>query len=415
MTKKNLLVYLCDLTHDTIILVSDTIPINIGFVAAYAKKLFKNDVKISLFKYPHSIIEAIKSDPPDVVALSNYSWNSQLSERIARLAKVVNPKVVTVQGGTNFPHQDAQQLDFLLSRPATDVFIEFEGEVSFSNLLERILMERECGQSLFDEAIPGCVHIAPESRVSANPVLIKGALPARVRELDDIPSPYLNGMLDQFFDGRLTPFIETNRGCPFKCTFCHTGADYFQKINMFSLDRIKEEITYIAQRVASTGIVNLHLADTNFGMYARDQDICKSLLESQRLFGWPRQIMATTGKNNKERVIEITKMMGNTFSINMSVQSMNQNVLTNIKRDNIMLETYTEINRQLNEQGRSTKGELIIGLPGETKVTDAATIDFALNLGLRKCKLSNSEANVIYDKPADLSRIMLIFNKIKFE
>ena len=39
----------------------------------------------------------------------------------------------------------------------------------------------------------------------------------------------------------------------------------------------------------------------------------------------------------------------------------------------------------------------------------------ALNLGLRKCKLSNSEANVIYDKPADLSRIMLIFNKIKFE
>ena len=25
--------------------------------------------------------------------------------------------------------------------------------------------------------------------------------------LDDIPSPYLNGMLDKFFDGRLSPFI----------------------------------------------------------------------------------------------------------------------------------------------------------------------------------------------------------------
>ena len=36
--KKKLNIYLCDLTYDTIILVSDTIPINIGFIGSYAKK-----------------------------------------------------------------------------------------------------------------------------------------------------------------------------------------------------------------------------------------------------------------------------------------------------------------------------------------------------------------------------------------
>lgn len=367
MMKNCLRVYMCDLTHDTVVLVSDTIPINIGFIGAYAKKILGDEIEISLFKYPRSVIEAIDSAPPDVIALSNYSWNSKLSERIARFAKERNPNVVTVQGGTNFPHREKQQLEFVLTRAATDIFVVLEGEIAFTELLRRVLESRDGRKSLLDTAIMGCVHIAPESRHTLQPALLKGPLPGRLRELDDIPSPYLSGMMDPFFDGRLTPFLETNRGCPFKCTFCHTGADYFQKINMFSLDRIRAEIAYIAPRASSLGIVNLHLADTNFGMFQRDREICEALLKSQQLYDWPRQIMSTTGKNNKERVIEITEILGKIFSVNMSVQSMDPNVLINIKRDNIKIDSYTQINQALNEQGRSTKGELIIGLPGETK------------------------------------------------
>lgn len=367
MRKTPLRVYMCDLTHDTIILVSDTIPINIGFIGAYAKKILGDDIEISMFKYPRQVIDAIQAAPPDVLALSNYSWNSKLSERVARFAKQANPETLTVQGGTNFPHRTPQQLEFVLSRPATDVFVELEAEASFTELLRRVLAARDGGPKLFDAVIPGCVHLAPGSRDSDAPVLVKGELPPRIKNLDDIPSPYLNGMLDHFFDGRLTPFLETNRGCPFKCTFCHTGADYFQKIHNFSIERICEEIAYIGPRAAALGIVNLHLADTNFGMYPRDRTICEALLDSQQKTGWPRQVMATTGKNNKERVIDITTIMGNVFSVNMSVQSMDHDVLVNIKRDNIRLDAYTAINQHLNEQGRSTKGELIIGLPGETR------------------------------------------------
>src|SRR6266545_3710550 len=102
MFKTPLRVFLCDLTHDTVVLVSDTTPINVGFVGAYAKKVLGDDIDVSLFKYPTTVIEALQTAAPDVIALSNYSWNSKLSERIARLAKQCNPSVVTVQGGTNF-------------------------------------------------------------------------------------------------------------------------------------------------------------------------------------------------------------------------------------------------------------------------------------------------------------------------
>ena len=129
---------------------------------------------------------------------------------------------------------------------------------------------------------------------------------------------------------------------------------------MFSFERVAEEINYIAPRVADLGIVNLHLADTNFGMYQRDREICEALLRSQKTFGWPRQIMATTGKNNKARVIDITKIMGTVFSVNMSVQSMDQKVLSNIKRDNIRIEDYTKVTQHLNEVGQKIIEKKII-------------------------------------------------------
>lgn len=375
-------IYLCDLTHDTIVLVSDTMPINIGFVGAYCKKIHGNLVDLKLFKYPQQVLDAIKADPPDVIGLSNYSWNSHLSERIASFAKEVSPKTITVQGGTNFSDENDQQRVFLQKRPATDFHIDLEGEVAFSNLITRVLAARRNEMGLFEGAVEGCVFLQPETRGAAVPTLVRGARPERIKKLDEIPSPYLTGLLDPFFDGNLRPFLETNRGCPFKCSFCHTGNDYFQKANMFSIERIRAEIEYIAPRMAKLGIAGLHIADTNFGMYPRDRDICEALKEAHDVHGWPKQVIATTAKNNKKRVIEITGIMGNIFNVNMSVQTMSDNVLGNINRSNIKLDDYIEINNHLREQGRPGFGELILGLPGETKESFIAGLKQVIEAGV---------------------------------
>ncbi len=360
-------IYLCDLTYDTIIFVSDTIPINIGFISSYIKSKLGNKVEIELFKYPNDLLKKIKTHPPDILGLSNYSWNSNLSEYFASTVKTLNPNCLVLQGGTNFPHTQEEQKTFLLSRPNTDLYVLFEGERSTLKVTERYLESKKNLNIFFEEPIDGCTFIDPKTRKTNNPKLITGKYLERIKDLDEIPSPYLNGTLDKFFDGKLTPFIETNRGCPFTCSFCHTGAAYYHKLNKFSQERVKDEIDYIGKKCKELKITNLHMADVNFGMYPQDKLVCEFLLESKKKYNWPLQIMATTGKNSKKRVMEITSILGNMFSVNMSLQSMSETVLSNIKRSNIRHSDMIAVNNHLRQAGRSTKAELILPLPGETK------------------------------------------------
>ena len=84
------------------------------------------------------------------------------------------------------------------------------------------------------------MHYLDERRVRPRPTL------PRILELDKhLPSPYTTGLLDEFFDDKLTPMIQTSRGCPYSCTFCHDGIAYMNKTRAFSQDRVREELAYI--------------------------------------------------------------------------------------------------------------------------------------------------------------------------
>ena len=73
-----------------------------------------------------------------------------------------------------------------------------------------------------------------------------------------------------------------------------------------------------------------------------------------------------TGKNSKKRIVSSTRLLGNTLSMSMSVQSMDKKVLKNIKRNNIRLGDFQAIAEELNREGRTQHAEIIAPLPGET-------------------------------------------------
>ena len=74
---KKIKIYLCDLTYDTIVLVTDTIPINVGYIASYLDKNLKDQIEIKLFKYPNELLEELKNNPPDILGLSQLLMEQQ--------------------------------------------------------------------------------------------------------------------------------------------------------------------------------------------------------------------------------------------------------------------------------------------------------------------------------------------------
>jgi radical SAM superfamily enzyme YgiQ (UPF0313 family) len=374
----NRIIYLSDLTHTTITISNDSFPLNVGMVGAYCKQ-FYSDLEMKLFKYPEKLISNINQNMPDILGFSNYPWNHNLNISIATYVKSINKKVVIVFGGPYISYDTQEQEAFMTRyKGLVDFYCMFEGETSFKNLLDN------AHQSNFDigemkkSSLEGCLYLSDGGRLAPlNPI-------TRSRSIDDYPSPYTTGLLDEFFDGKLSPMLETHRGCPYSCTFCHEGHDFYRKVSRFDGQRIKDDLKYIAERVGDK-VNNLMIADPNFGQFKSDVGFAEYVNEIYDQYSYPSTLFASSAKNNQDNLINISKALENTsMPMWMSVQSMTDDVLENIKRKNISVDAMLSVQESLRTATQGTQSEIITCLPGETFETHVSSISKLMDAGLDK-------------------------------
>ncbi len=375
MEKKPLKIYLADLTYDTITVSTNGIPLNIGYIASYCIHRFNTNIEVVLFKYVDDLEKAIINSPPDVLGLSNYCWNQNLGYEMSCLLHEKNPHGLSVWGGPNFPKEKFLQEEWLYKYSDMDVYIPLEAEEGLASIIEFALTIKNrklIRSEIRENVIYGCITRKLDGSLNF-------ASPApRIKNLDEIPSPYLTGILDKFFDGKLDPYIQTSRGCPFKCTFCVDGSDDVKKVNRFSLDRVTKELEYIGKHVPSN-LQALHIADLNFGMHKGDLDICNAIMDIKKKYKYPNMVGTAPGKNSKERIIATVKILEGTLLLTMSVQSMDKQVLKNIKRENISEQEMLDLAPIIKESGLQTKAEVILGLPGDSVQAHLYTLKTLLN------------------------------------
>ncbi len=349
------------------------LPYSVALLQTYVTKFAPDASRYrflpSLYKRVR-IADAVESlKDADLVGFSTYVWNGRISLEIARRLKALKPGIVIVFGG---PHVPDQPEAFLRANPQIDLAVHNEGERTFLNILEAF-PDRQSWQEM-----PGVSMVDAEGTFVRNPNI------ERVRDLDEIPSPFLEGTFDEIMAANTTEswigLWETNRGCPFRCTFCDWGSATAGKVTKFGEDRLFREVDWFAEKK----IEYIFCCDANFGIQKRDVDIANYVAEIKRASGYPVALSVQNTKNATERAYLTQKILsdaGLNKGVALSMQSVDMPTLEAIKRDNISLSTYMELQRRFTRDKVETYSDLILGLPGETYESFVRGVDQLMENG----------------------------------
>ena len=353
------------------------LPIVSGLLRAHAETsaAIKAAYKFKPFIYAIDNVPTVMANydaPPAVAGFSLSLWNEQLNLVIARIVKRRWPECLIVFGGPQVPHHPTE---YMLEHDFIDVCVRAEGEEAFTEILERFLDSRDFG------GIASATYRTPDGIVD-NP----GERPFQ-RDLDVYPSPYLEGLFDYLVEdtkaANFQAIIETNRGCPFHCTFCYWGkGGLSRKYRYQSLERVYGELEWAAKHK----IKYVFNADSNFGMNKRDSEIADYLVALKGRTGYPDKFRTCYGKNTDDKIFKIGSLFHKhrlEKGITLARQSNDATVLKNIKRGNISMETYKNLQERFNGENIPIYSELILGLPGETEESWRRGIDELLRAGLK--------------------------------
>ena len=368
-------IILGDLRHKTVGLHSVYIPLGIGFIGSYTLSQFqKGLIDVKLFTDPDEIINEIEQWKPHLVGVSNYLWNSNVSYRICEITKEIDPEIITVSGGPQFPALNNERKEYLYKRPDIDFYIYGDGEVAFARLIKKLIgfgINRNKIRAVKND---GVVTLKPNTKE-----ILIGDPVERFTNMDEIPSPYLTGLFDKFLSANYMPALETTRGCPYTCAYCHSGNP--NKIGAFSVERIKDELDYIVEHADDVENKGLSLFDDNFGLFKKDDEIAGYLAYLKNKTGWPVIIEgAGTVKKGGDVFIpgyEILK----SENMGWSFQTLNHDTLGVIKRKNPSDKRIKEIADKILAKQNTIPCELIAPMPAETKESYFKAQEFLIENG----------------------------------
>lgn len=356
-------IIIASLKHSTAGRHSSFMPLATGLVASYAiAAIGRDNLDIRLTEESKELEDAIKTWRPDIVAFSHYSWNAEIHYLFMRHIKQTRPETIIIAGGPEVPDPDwkDENHQFLLNHLEIDFFIYGEGEKPFADLVGRII-DGNSVTELKGTIIPGVESIHPISQE-----LVMGERPPRL-DLNDIPSPFTSGLMDHWFDGEHVPMVQLARGCPYKCAFCDAAQSWYSRVQQRSMEHIKNELEYIAERMKPYPNIMLAITDSNFGQYKHDLEVADYLKQLQDEWSWPKAYDVTTGKSQHQRILETSDKMENRFQIYSSTQSFNPETLKIIERRNLPMDDFLEVLEEIKKRGMETAADYIIPMPMETK------------------------------------------------
>lgn len=220
--------FLCKVQQQSILLTTlnaKYIHLNLAIRLLYS--LNKHDERLSFKEF------TIKEDKQliaqycsqfEVVCFSCYIWNITQTLEVCDLIKSINPQTKILLGGpeVSYDWQEVLQLN------CVDYIIVGEGEIPFANFLKQYPNTHVIPNLAYKKANEIVFHAQAENfdvaeYANINPYIY------------DAPETLANRVL----------YIETSRGCPYKCEFCLASLD--NRVRYLPIENIKSNLLYLMQ------------------------------------------------------------------------------------------------------------------------------------------------------------------------
>lgn len=337
-------------------------PLSLGHASILANLQAHNiDVKTGSWSVNHTsfnekvVIDFVLSSSPTIntyVAFGVFVWNEGYVQKIIKSLKTQNFPGKIILGGPQISYIKEKIESFY---PDSDIFIRGYAE----DVLTKFLLEED------NFPIIRGIHYAnqPSTNLSA------------VADLSRLPSPFLSGVLSR------QRFIrwETQRGCPFRCSFCqHRESDPSQIRRVFPSERIKEEIDWL---VEGNIVQDIAVLDPTFNAGDAYYAILSQFADKKykgKLALQCRLEMVTPEFLELVQAININGQVVLEFGL----QTIHKNEQYFIQRPNNMNKV-SKILQEVEKSRIESEVSLIFGLPGQTLQSFQDSINFCKDLGVK--------------------------------
>ena len=301
----------------------------------YDAKVFESTINGNIHDFAQKIID----ENPQVVSFCCYIWNiTQTLEICKEIKENLDCKIVL--GG---PEVAYRPQDILEKYNFIDFVLSGEGEWNFPLLLDNINGDLSY--------VDGLTY-GKNNEIITNP---------EKDYTDTPPSPYSEDFYNNL-KGRIA-YIETSRGCPYRCAFCLSGR--CSKLRFFDLDQVKKDII----NLANSGTQTLKFVDRTFNANSKRANEILTFIKENYGTKIPKNIcfhFEIAGDILTEDTLEIlAQMPKGAVQLEIGMQSFNEETLAKINRKTNTEKLIKNIKKLLQMGNMHIHIDLIAGLTGE--------------------------------------------------
>ncbi|MDP8256683.1 MAG: radical SAM protein [Candidatus Alcyoniella australis] len=361
--------------------VNVTHPLGPMSVAAYVREHNNAEVEIfdnRLLNLPlDELLQRVVDWRPDVLAATAMTFEAPELHRFLARARQLLPNTPQVVGGihaTNNPEAivrgaaQGSRFEHSGARPgAADVAVIGEGEQTLSE----ILAAYESGRNPSD--IPGTAVLRDDELLLGAPrevIADLDCMPWPAYDLIDVPRYFGKLMGDLLYNRPEQMSIQTSRGCPYGCTYCHNlfGRRFRPRSAQSALDEIQ-------MLVQDYGVRELHIQDDVFNLdLDRAKAICRGIVERglDLVLAFPNGVR---GDRMDDELLELMWRAG-TRRLSLAIETVDPQIQREIDK-NLDVDMVAQYMAKAARMGMLVKGFFMLGFPGETEEQIRATIEFA--------------------------------------